>query len=276
MCAGALYIECCRNGLEQLRSGGVHERFGRGFGGNPKLVTQPLCQCRVVPFCRTSIAGKQETADQMPTIHLAQRIELDKASRVSCRGKMFAGGILVLHEAFQPMHEPPPERLAAKERPIIELGTIGQREAREEVTPIAQAGFLEIASIAGALEQMRVDLHLMIRRPPHAGAVGLENMLAERKLDAMKHAPQSRAGGVAGTLGPQQRGNDSPRNGALGLREIDQQRKTLAQVQLDRADVTVDLREPERLKREPSHEISLCPVGPGGTRRGRSSDSSQA
>jgi len=39
----------------------------------------------------------------MPTIHLAQRIELDKASRVSCRGKMFAGAILVLHEAFQPI-----------------------------------------------------------------------------------------------------------------------------------------------------------------------------
>ena len=137
MYAGALYIECCRNGLDQRRRGGLHEGFGRGFGRNPKFVSQPLCQCRVVPFCRTSIAGKQEAADQMPTIHLAQRIEFDKASRVSCRGKMFAGGILVLHEAFQPMHEPPPERLAAKERPIVELGTIGQREAREEVTPIA-------------------------------------------------------------------------------------------------------------------------------------------
>src|SRR6202158_2111449 len=103
---------------------------------------------------------------------------------------------------------------------------------------------------------MRVDLQVDRRRPPHAGAVGLENMLAERKLDAMKHAPQSRAGGLAGTLGPQQRGNDVPCNGASGLREIDQQRKTLAQSQLDRAVVTVDLREPERLKRKPSHEIS--------------------
>src|SRR5882724_3892275 len=265
MYAGALYIECCRNGMYQRRRGGVHERFGRGFGRNPKLLTQPLYQRRVVPFCRTSIAGKQEAADQIPTIHLAQRIELDKASRVSCRGKMFAGGILVLHEAFQPMHEPPPERLAAKERPIFEFGTIGQSEAREEVSPIAQAGFLEIAFVAGALEQMRVDLQFDRRRPPHTGAVGLENMLAERKLDAMKHAPQSRAGGVAGTLGPQQRGNDVPCNGALRLREIDQQRKTLAQLQLDRAVVTVDLRKPERLKREPSHEISPCPVGaPGG------------
>jgi len=76
------------------------------------------------------------------------------------------------------MHQPPPERLAAKERPIVELGTIGQREAGEEVTPIAQAGFLESASVAGALEQMRVDLQFDRRRPPHAGAVGLENMLA--------------------------------------------------------------------------------------------------
>ena len=136
MYVAALDIACCRNSKERRR-GGLHERFGRGFGRNPKLVTQPLCECRVVPFCRASIAGKQEAADQMPTIHLAQRIELDKASRVSRRGKMFAGGILVLHEAFQPVHEPSPERLAAIERPIVELGTIGQREAGEEVTPIA-------------------------------------------------------------------------------------------------------------------------------------------
>ena len=144
--------------MDRRRRGGVHERLGRGFGRNPKLVTQPLCQCRVVPLCRTSIACKQQAADQMPTIHLAQRVEFDQASRVSCRGKMFAGGVLVLHEAFQAMHEPPPERLAAIERPVVELGTIGQRETREEVTPIAQAGLLEIASVAVALEQMRVDL----------------------------------------------------------------------------------------------------------------------
>src|SRR4030081_3062504 len=98
-------------------------------------------------------------------------------------------------------------------------------------------------------------------------------MLAERKLDAMKHAPQSRAGGLAGPLGPQQRGNDFPCNGALGLRKIDQQRKTLAQVQLDRAVVAMDLRKPERLKRESSHQINPCPIGVPGTSRGRSSDS---
>src|SRR6516225_5034624 len=155
MYAGTFYVECCRNGMGR---GGVHERFGRGLGCNLKLVTQPLCQCCVVSFCRTSIAGKQETADQMPTIHLAQRIELDKAASVSCRGKMFAGGILVLHEAFQAMHEPPPERFAAKERPILEFGTIGEAEARDEVSPITLAGFLEGASVTGTLEQMRIDL----------------------------------------------------------------------------------------------------------------------
>ncbi len=122
--------------MGQRRRDGVHERFGRGFGRNPKLFPEPLCQCCVVPFCRASIAGKQEAADQMPTIHLAQRIELDKACRVSSRGKMFTGGILVLHEAFQPLHEPPPQRLAAIERRIVELGTIGQGEARQEVAPI--------------------------------------------------------------------------------------------------------------------------------------------
>ena len=136
MCARALDIECCRNGIDQRRRGRVHERFGRGFGRNPKLGTEPLRQCRVVPFRRASIAGQQEAADQVPTIDLAQRIELDKASRVSRRGKMVAGGILVLHEAFQPLHEPPPERLAAKERPIVELGTIVQGEAREEIPAI--------------------------------------------------------------------------------------------------------------------------------------------
>ena len=92
---------------------------------------------------------------------------------------------------------------------------------------------------------MGVDLQFDHRRPLHAGAVGLEDMLAERKLDAMKHAPQSRASGLVGTFGPQQRGNDVPCNAAPGLRKVDQQRKTLAQVQLDRAVVTVDLREPE-------------------------------
>src|SRR2546427_4808008 len=204
----------------------------------------------------------------IPTIHLAQRIELDKASRVSCRGKMFAGGILVLHETFQSMHQPPPQRLAAIERPIVELGTIAQGEAREEVAPIAQAGLLEIAAVAGALEQMRVDLQLDRRRPPHALAVGLKNMLAECKLDAMKQAPQSRAGDLTGTLGPQQRGKDVPCNGALGFRKIDQQRQTFAQVQLDRAVAPVDLRESERLKREPSHEMSPCPVGAPGDAQG--------
>src|SRR3954453_1305065 len=202
MYAGTLYVECCRNGMEQRRRGGVHERFGRGFGCNPKLVTKPLCQCCVVSFCRTSIAGKQEAADQMPTIHLAQRIELDKASRVSCRGKMFAGGILVLHEAFQSMHQPPPQRLAAIERPIVELWTIAQGEAREEIAPIAQASLLEIAALAGALEQMRVHLQLDRRRPSHAVAVGLEDMVTERQLDAVKHAPQARAAGLTRALGP--------------------------------------------------------------------------
>ena len=161
--------------MDRRRRRGVHERFGLGLGRNPKLVTQPLCQCRVMPLCRTSIAGKQQAADQVPAIHLAQRIELDEAPRVSRRGKMFAGGILVLHQPFQPMHEPPPERLAAIERPIVELGTIVQRKACEKITPIAQAGFLESASVAGALEQMRVDFQFDRRRPAHAGAVGLEN-----------------------------------------------------------------------------------------------------
>ena len=68
---------------------------------------------------------------------------------------MISGGILVLHQAFEPMREPSPQRLAAKERPVLELGTIVQREAGEEVAFVAEAGLLEIAAVAGPLEQMR-------------------------------------------------------------------------------------------------------------------------
>ena len=60
------------------------------------------------------------------------------------------------------------------------------------------------------------------------------------------------------TLGPQQRDDDLTCNGALGLRKMDQQRKALAQVQLDQLVVPLDLRVSERLKRETSHEI--CPL----------------
>src|SRR6202521_4455201 len=105
---------------------------------------------------------------------------------------------------------------------------------------------------------MRGDIQFNLRRPPNALAFGLESRLAERQLDAMKQAPQSRAAGLTGTLGPQQRGYDVPCHGAPGLGEIDHERKTLAQLQLDRAVVIVDLRKPERLKREPSHESSLA------------------
>lgn len=91
----------------------------------------------------------------------------------------------------------------------------------------------------------------------------------------MEHASQSRPSGLAGALGRQQRGHDVPRNRALSLREIDQQGTTIAQVQLDRAVVTVDLRETERLKRERSH-APFDLSAPRGTRRGRCVDSSQA
>ena len=85
----------------------------------------------------------------------------------------------------------------------------------------------------------------------------------------MKQAPQSREAGLAGSFGPQQRGHDVSRNGALGLREIDQQRKTLAQVQLDRADVSVDLREPERPEaRKPVMEILSPRSAPPGDAQG--------
>src|SRR5262249_25381759 len=103
---------------------------------------------------RASIPGKQEAADQMPAIHFAEGIELNQASRMGRCRKMFAGGILVLHEAFQGMHEPSPQRLTAIERPIVEFGTITQRKTCEEVAAIRRASLLESAPVAGALEQV--------------------------------------------------------------------------------------------------------------------------
>jgi len=64
----------------------------------------------------------------------------------------------------------------------------------------------------------------------------------------MKHPPQSCARSLARALRPQQRRKDIPCNGALRLRQIDQQRETLPQFQLDRAVVTLDLGQPESLK----------------------------
>lgn len=205
----------------------------------------------------------------MPAIDFAERIELDQTPRMRRRGKMIPGGILVLHEPLQRMHEPPPQRFAAKERPIVEFGRILRRETGQEVASINLAGLFKRAVVAGALEQMRVDLQLDLRRPSHAGAVGLEDRLAKREFDAMKQAPQSRQPGFAVGVGPQLRGDHVPRNGALGLGEIDQQREPLAQGKLDRAAVGLDLREPERPERESRHGYPSSQQSRG-THRGRS------
>jgi len=142
--------------------------------------------------------------------HGAGMLELGRQCAALAQGCGSAAMVLAMHhiqvaclarrharflERERHPRQPPPERFAAIEGPIVELGTIAQREAREEVTPVAYAGILESASVAGVLEQKRIDLQFDRWRPPHAGAVGLENMLAERKLDRMKHAPQSRPGG---------------------------------------------------------------------------------
>src|SRR6185369_17237704 len=98
MRAFALYITRRWRGIGRRRRGWRHQRLGRSFRRYPKLVAQPLGQRRMLPRRRASIAGQQQAADQMPSVHLAVRIELDQPSRVRSRGKMIAGGILVLHE----------------------------------------------------------------------------------------------------------------------------------------------------------------------------------
>lgn len=177
------------------------------------------------------------------------------------RGKMIARSVLVLDQAFQRIHQPPPQRFAAKERPIVELGAIVEGEAGEKIAAIVRTRFLESTAVAGVLERVRIQLQFDRWRPSQAGAVGLENMLAERHLDTVKHAAQTRPRGLAGALGPQQRGDDVARHGAPRLRDIDQQRHAPAQIQLDRAVVGADFRKAERLKRKDSHEINPLPGG---------------
>src|SRR4051794_27158591 len=101
----------------------------------------------------------------MPAVDLAQRIELDQTGRMRGRGKVVAAGSLVLHQTLQRMHQTSPQRLAAEERPIVEFRTILRREACEEISPINLTGLVKVTAIAGALEQMCIDLQRDCRRP---------------------------------------------------------------------------------------------------------------
>src|SRR3569832_1678743 len=147
---------------------------------------------------------------------------------------MIACGIFLLHEAFQTVHEAPPERLAPEERPVFELWAVRQREAREKVSSIVPAGFLEGAPIGGLFELTGVGCQSDQWRPSHTGAVRFENALAQYPFQAMKHTPQARAGGLVRALRPQQAGRGIARQRALILGQIDQQRQALAQDQLYR------------------------------------------
>ena len=60
------------------------------------------------PSAREARRKVGDDPDQMPAIDLAERIELDQASRMHRCGKMVAGCILVLHETLQRVHQPPP------------------------------------------------------------------------------------------------------------------------------------------------------------------------
>ena len=106
------------------------------------------------------ISGEQEIADKMPTVHFAERIERDETAGVRGRGRVVAGRIPVVHHALERLDRAAPQGLPAKEGPLVEVRAVARRKALEEVTHIEAAGPLELAAVAGLLEQLGIDLQV--------------------------------------------------------------------------------------------------------------------
>src|SRR5205823_4965951 len=121
-----------------------------------------------------------EIADEVSPIHLAERIELDEPAGIRRRSRVVTGRILFAHHALERLDHPPAQRLTAKEGPFIELLAIAEREALEKVGEIMAAGLLELAAVAGLLEQLRIHPQVDCSRPLDRRPVDRENVLAER------------------------------------------------------------------------------------------------
>ena len=155
MDAAAADVARRRRVRDRRRCAGVHQRAGLGFGRHVELVAKTLRQGLEVALGGGPISGEQEIADEMPAVHFAERIERDETAGVRGRGRVVAGRIPVVHHALERLDRPAPQGLAAKEGPLVELRAVARREALEEVAPIEAAGQLELAAVAGLLEQLK-------------------------------------------------------------------------------------------------------------------------
>ena len=106
------------------------------------------------------ISGEQEIADEVPAVHFAERIELNETAGVRGRSRVVAGRILVVHHSLERLDRPAPQGLTAKEGPLVELRAVARRKALEKVAGIVTAGPLELAAVAGLLEQLRIHLQV--------------------------------------------------------------------------------------------------------------------
>jgi hypothetical protein len=88
---------------------------------------------------------------------------------------------------------------------------------------IEAASLLEIAAVAGLLEQLRIDLQVDCGRPTNRRSVGCENVLAERQLEAMQQTPQPRPYDLFGAFRPKHGCKDFAPHGPRCFRQIDQQ-----------------------------------------------------
>jgi hypothetical protein len=143
--------QCCASG---------QQRAGLGFGRNVKFAAKTLGQRLEVALGGDPIAGEQEIADEVPAVHLAERIELNETAGVRRGAGVVAGRILLMHHPLERLDRPASQGLFTKVGPLLELRAVPGREALEEVALIEAASLLEIAAVAGLLEQLRIDLQV--------------------------------------------------------------------------------------------------------------------
>jgi hypothetical protein len=106
-----------------------------------------------------------DAADEVPAVHFAEWIERDETAGMRGCGRVVAGRILLLHHPLKRLYRPAPQRLFAKEGQLVELRAVAGREAGKKITQIEAAGPLELAAVAGLLEQLRIDLQVDRKAP---------------------------------------------------------------------------------------------------------------
>ena len=233
-----------------------------------ELVAQPHCEGVELPLGRAAVSGQHQVADQSAAIHLAQRVERDQAGGMGCGRSVIAGGVLVLHHAFQRLDGPAAQGFAPKESPFVELRATVRREAGEKFVGLETAGELERAAIAGRLEQRRIHLQIHRWRPADRRPVDAQAVIAERQLNAVQQPSQPPARNAFGAVWPEHRRGDLACDRALGLSQVDEQCEPLAQRQAARLAVAPDLRIAKCPDAEPRHLDATCWMRPAMTASG--------